>query len=118
MIVSVVISVKSIDEVRHHIAKHIYCRNPESLNPSVLAYLDEACAHHADHEIGGMGNVPFHQPHLFDPTSDDEVVLIEFPSSALLGWQWGQGYTALLTISKRDLAAHRFDRVTVDITNA
>lgn len=52
----------------------------------------------------------------YGPSSPNEV-LLELPTSDLLGWIWGDAYSVVLIIARNDLANGKFDNIIVDITN-
>jgi hypothetical protein len=45
------------------------------------------------------------------------VDLLELPTSNLMGWMFGDVDTLVLTMSKKDLAAGRFDAVRTQVSN-
>ena len=64
-----------------------------------------------------MSNPPLgfiYRPH--GQSTPNEVIL-ELQTSDLIGWIWGDIYSVVLTIARKDLAKGRYDNIMVDITN-
>lgn len=105
--------------LRQHesMARYTYIETPDRLSPAAVARFETRWQFDALHEQGGMSHPPagfLYTP--FGPASPNEV-LLELPTSELIGWMWGDMYTVVLTIPRDDLAAGCFDNITVDITN-
>lgn len=96
-------------------ARHAYSRSPEALPPAMRSYFEAIWQDQAAHEMAGMGHVPFEYVHQFD--LDSEVTLLELPTGNLMGWMFGDVDNLVLTISKKDLAAGKFDAVSVQVSN-
>ena len=96
-------------------ARHAYSKSPEALPPAMRSYFEAIWKDQAAHEMAGMGHVPFEYVHRFD--LDKDVTLLELPTSNLMGWMFGDVDDLVLTISKKDLAAGRFDMVTTQVSN-
>ena len=96
-------------------ARHAYSKSPEALPPAMRSYFESIWKDEAAHEMAGMGHVPFSYVHQFD--LDKDVTLLELPTSKLMGWMFGDVDNLVLTISKKDLAAGRFDMVTTQVSN-
>lgn len=98
-------------------AKYAYIEAPSKLTPEAKARFEKLWAFDAVHEAGGMS----HPPHgfIYTPhgTSTPNEVLLELPTSDLIGWIWGDMYSVVLTIARDDLANGRYHNITVDITN-
>lgn len=103
------------ESLRFDWAKHAYCRAPESLPPVVRAHFERQWAEIAAHEMAGMGHVPFQYVHEFDEEHD--VTLLELPTSGLMSWMFGDVDNLVLTMTKADLAAGRFDALKVQVSN-
>lgn len=98
-------------------AKYAYIDAPEKLSPEAKSVFEARWAFDAVHERGGMSHPPhgfIYTPH--GPSTPNEV-LLELPTSDLIGWIWGDLYSVVLTIARDDLANDKFDNITVDITN-
>lgn len=98
-------------------AKYAYIDAPEKLSPEAKSVFEARWAFDAVHERGGMSHPPhgfIYTPH--GPSTPNEV-LLELPTSDLIGWIWGDMYSVVLTIARDDLANNKFDNITVDITN-
>ncbi len=105
--------------LRQHLqkAKEVYLEAPEQLPHEVRARIEKIIAYEASYECGGMSHPPkgfIYTSH--GPASPNEV-LLELPTSDLIGWIWGDMYSLVLTIARDDLAKGRFDDIIVDITN-
>jgi hypothetical protein len=59
--------------------------------------------------------VPFQYVHEFDP--EDEVTLLELPTSSLMSWMFGDVDNLVLTMQRADLAAGDFTKVRVQFSN-
>lgn len=98
-------------------AKYTYLESPEKLTPEAKKRFETIWAFDAIHERGGMSHPPkgfIYTAH--GPESPNEV-LLELPTSDLLGWIWGDMYSVVLTVARNDLANGTLDNVSVDITN-
>ncbi|CTQ52945.1 hypothetical protein LP7551_01465 [Roseibium album] len=98
-------------------AKYAYLDDPEKLSEEAKARFEIIWAFDAIHERGGMSHPPkghIYTPH--GPSSPNEV-LLELPTSDLLGWIWGDMYSVIFTIARDDLAKGKLDNIIVDITN-
>lgn len=98
-------------------AKDTYLENPETFAEPARERFEALWAFDALHERGGMSHPPkgfIYRPH--GPNSPNEV-LLELPTSNLIGWIFGDMYSLVLTIAREDLAAGNLDNVMVDITN-
>ncbi|MDF0598441.1 DUF1963 domain-containing protein [Psychromarinibacter halotolerans] len=98
-------------------AKYAYVDTPEKLTPVAKAWFESRWAFDAVYERGGMSHPPhgfIYTPH--GPSTPNEV-LLELPTSDLIGWIWGDMYSVVLTISRDDLANGKYENITVDITN-
>ncbi|WP_377864989.1 DUF1963 domain-containing protein [Aminobacter aganoensis] len=96
-------------------ARHAYSRSPDALPPAMRGYFEAIWKDEAVHEMAGMGHIPFLYVRQFD--LDKDVTLLELPTSNLMGWMFGDVETLVLTISKKDLAAGRFDAVRTQVSN-
>ena len=97
-------------------AKRAYVQNPEVLSAEVKARCEQLWAYDAIHERAAMS----HPPHGFiytpyGPTSPNEV-LLELPSSDLIGWIWGDLYSIVLTIPREDLARGKYGIIFMSIS--
>jgi hypothetical protein len=98
-------------------AKHAYLKSPEKLNPDATSRFEKIWAFNAAHERGGISHPPkgfIYTPH--GPSSPNEV-LLELPTSDLIGWIWGDMYSVVLTMARNDLASGKFNNILVDISN-
>lgn len=101
--------------VHFDLAKHRYCAAPVALPEAARAFYEPHWQSIAAGEMAGMGHVPFHYVHDFDPA--DDVTLIELPSSGLMSWMFGDVDNLVLTMRRDDLAAGRFDAIKVQVSN-
>ena len=103
------------EALRTTAAQYAYGRSPASLPRPVRAHFEALWRDLAAHEMAGMGHVPFGYVHEFD--AKDDVTLLELPSSQLTNWMFGDVDNLVITIKRADLAAGRFDAVTVQVSN-
>ncbi|MGH0255225.1 hypothetical protein NKY39_06495 [Sinorhizobium meliloti] len=96
-------------------ARHAYSKSPEALPPAMRGYFEANWKDQAAHEMAGMGHIPFRYVHQFD--LDKDVTLLELPTSNLMGWMFGDVDDLVLTMSRKDLTAGRFDAVRVQVSN-
>ncbi len=98
-------------------AIHAYTRQADALPPALRARVETNGRFDALREQAGMGHAP--SRHLYTPYGPDTAneVLLELPSSDLMGWAWGDLYSIALFIDRGDLARGDFDRVTCEISN-
>jgi len=78
------------------------------------AYFERIWSEQAAHERSGMGHAPFHMVFGFD--GDRQAVLIEFVSSELLNWRFGEGASLAVTIDKAALAKGDFSALASLVT--
>lgn len=98
-------------------AKYAYIEAPSKLTPEAKERFEKLWEFDAAYEKGGMSNPSLgfvYTPH--GPSTPNEV-LLELPTSDLIGWIWGDMYSVVLTIARDDLANGRFDSIMIDITN-
>ena len=96
---------------------HSYLRDPSSLPVAQKTRLEAILAFEAAYEHGAMGHAPtghLHTP--YGPGTPTEV-LLELPTSDLIGWCWGDMYKVAFFINRDRLEMGRFDGVTAEITN-
>ena len=82
-----------------------------------LQRLEEIWSVEAQYGMGVMGHAPLgfvYTP--YGPGTPNEV-LLELPTSDLMGWIWGDVYSVVLFVNRDDLDAGNFDNVEADITN-
>ena len=101
--------------LRNDRARHAYSKSPDALPPPIRSHFEAIWQDEAAHEMAGMGHLPFRYVHRFD--LDRDVTLLELPTSNLMGWMFGDVDTLVLTMSKKDLAAGRFDAVITQVSN-
>ena len=98
-------------------AKYTYLEAQKKLTAEARARFETIWAFDAVHERGGMSHPPkgfvYTPP---GPLSPNEV-LLELPTSDLIGWIWGDMYSVVLTVARDDLANGKLDNILVDITN-
>jgi len=94
-----------------------YLDDPASLSPEARDRFETMWSFEALHDRGGMSHPPkgfIYTP--YGPSSPNEI-LLELPTSDLLGWIWGDMYSIVLAIPRDDLAKGDFGSVIADITN-
>lgn len=96
-------------------AKHAYAANPAALSDAARALFEPYARDLAAREMGSIGHVPFRYVHEYDEES--HATLLELPSSGLMSWMFGDVDHLVLTLRKADLAAGRFDRPLVQVSN-
>lgn len=102
-------------ERRLELAKHAYCRDPAALPEPARSFCEGIWREIARGEMAVMGQVPGGEVDHFDPRTD--VALVEFRSTDLIGWNFGDVSNLLLGIRRDDLAAGRFDSVRAETPN-
>lgn len=107
--------VYDFERLRFDHARHVYADRPDQLPEPVRAHYEARWSTMARHEMAGTGHVPFRFVHRFDER--EEVMLLELPTSDLLGWMWGDVDDLVLTMRKADRAAGAWDRVTMQVSN-
>jgi Domain of unknown function (DUF1963) len=98
-------------------ARYAYTRNPETVPAELRRRMETIWQFDALHERGAMGHAPLghvYTPH--GPATKNEV-LLELPTSNMVGWIWGDTYSIVLFIDRKALARGDFSSVTFDITN-
>jgi hypothetical protein len=103
------------EERRLELAKQVYCGDPAALPEPARSYCEAIWKSVALGEMAVMGQMPAGNLDQFDPRS--EVALVEFRSTDLIGWNFGDVSNLLLGIRRDDLTAGRFDRVTAETPN-
>jgi hypothetical protein len=98
-------------------AMYAYLEHADALPDPLRARLERKWAFEALHERAILGRPPegsIDTPH--GPDTPNEV-LLELPSSSLVGWSWGDGYSLVVLIARDDLKRGDFSRLLFDITN-
>ncbi len=98
-------------------AKYAYLETPEKLTAKTRVRFETIWAFDALHERGGMSHPPkgfIYTPH---GSSSPNEILLELPTSSLIGWMWGDMNSIVLTVPRDDLANGKLDNILVDITN-
>ena len=95
----------------------VFVKDQSKLPEAQRDRMAQICEFRAAYESGGMS----HAPHGFiytehGPNSANEV-LLELPSSQLVGWRWGDAQALVFLINREALQRGSFDEVRVDITN-
>lgn len=97
----------------------VYARTstPEDLHPELRRRMETIWQFEALHERGAMGHAPL--GHLYTPhgPATRNAVLLELPTSSMVGWAWGDMYSLVLFIAHEDLSRGDFSKVIFDITN-
>ena len=96
-------------------AKHAYAANPDSLSDAARSVLEPWLRDLAAREMPGIGHIPLRYVHDFD--EETHATLLELPSSGLMSWIFGDVDHLVLTLRKADLAAGRWDRPLVQVSN-
>lgn len=98
-------------------ARYVYLEAPQKLSTEALSLFEEVWQAAASQEFGGMSHPP--KGFIYTPygSNSPNEILLEIPTSYLIGWIWGDTYSIVLTIARDDLARANFDNVTADITN-
>ena len=94
-------------------AKHVYAEDPHSLPDEFLADCEDLWKEQAADGVAGMGHVPWAMPREFD--EDQDITLLELPSSELMNWRFGGGKNLVLTMKASQLASSRFGSVDVNV---
>jgi len=95
--------------------KMVYTSNASGLLEPVKRHFEDIARVDARREMPSMGHVPTRFIHEFD--SKNEITLVEFPSSQLMNWRFGDVDNLVVTMATKDLDAGRYDRVKAQITN-
>lgn len=96
-------------------AKHAYAAEPETLSDAARAVFEPYAAELATREMPSIGHIPFRYVHDYDEES--HATLLELPTSGLMSWIFGDVDHLVLTMRKADLAAGRWDRPIVQVSN-
>lgn len=98
-------------------AVYTYTRNPQALPAEVRERMETIWRFEALHERGAMGHAPI--GHVYTPhgPATPNAVLLELPTSDMVGWAWGDMYSIVLFINRDELAHGNFDNVMFEITN-
>ena len=104
-------------EALYEHAKAAYAADPAALPPQQRAFFERVWAEDAACSVVTMGAVPRGFAATACGPDAEHALLMEFTTSQLLNWIWGDMYNLVLAVPRQDLAAHRFDRLTAEITN-
>lgn len=94
-----------------------FVQGPDSLPAHHRDRIEQICEFRAAHGSGGMSHAPrgfIYTPHGRDSSNE---VLLELPSSGLIGWVWGGFSSLVLLIDREALKRGDFSTVKADITN-
>jgi hypothetical protein len=101
--------VDDYESLREDWAKHAWCAGADALPDAQRGYFEARWRELAAHEMSGMGHAPFRDIRGFD--RERQSVLIEFVSSELLKWRFGDGGSLAATIDNAALAQGDFTRL-------
>lgn len=114
-----------LDHLKQY-ALALYDPNPTALSPAHRSRFEGIWAFEAKYETGAMGHAPLGQFGVpygsgvieipYGPGTEYEV-LLELPSSDLVGWTWGGEYHIVFLIKHDDLARGDFSKVISRVTN-
>lgn len=96
-------------------AKHAYAANPDALSDAARTLLEPWLRGLAAREMPSIGHIPFRYVHEYD--EETHATLLELPTSGLMSWIFGDMDHLVLTLRKADLAAGRWDRPLVQVSN-
>ncbi|MGH6651837.1 MAG: DUF1963 domain-containing protein [Sphingopyxis sp.] len=96
-------------------AKHAYAADPDILSDAARTVLEPWLRDLAAREMPSIGHIPFRYVHDYD--DETHVTLLELPTSGLMSWMFGDVDHLVLTLRKADLAAGRWDRPLVQVSN-
>lgn len=96
-------------------AKHAYAANPDTLSDAARTVFEPWARDLAAREMPSIGHIPFRYVHDYD--DETHATLLELPSSGLMSWIFGDVDHLVLTLRKADLAAGRWDRPLVQVSN-
>jgi hypothetical protein len=98
-------------------AVYAYTADPDSLPPELRLRMEKLWHLEKEYERGAMGHAPI--GHVYTPhgSTTPNTVLLELPTSDMLGWIWGDMYHVVFFISRDDLSRGNFANVTCEITN-
>jgi hypothetical protein len=96
-------------------AKHAYAANPGALSDAARAVLEPWFRDLAGREMPSIGHIPFRYVHEFEEKT--HATLLELPTSGLMSWTFGDVDHLVVTLRKADLAAGRWDRPMVQVSN-
>jgi len=96
-------------------AKHAYAANPDALSDAARSVLEPWLQGLAAREMPSMGHIPLRYVHEYD--EELHATLLELPTSGLMSWIFGDMDHLVLTLRKADLAAGRWDRPLVQVSN-
>lgn len=98
---------------RHCLALH--ATGEADIPHRIWEEMDPAFAWKTTHEFGLSGNYVLGYVHAFEP--DEDIVLLQLPTSDLMRWQWGDVHSVAITIKRGALAMGDFSDVRVQVTN-
>lgn len=96
-------------------AKKLYSGSLKPLSPPMLNFLINEVQHFGPTEYGLSGHHAIDALPAFN--KDEEIGLLQLPSSSLMGWQWGDVHDVAFSISKSDLESHIFENIKLVVTN-
>ena len=106
--------------------RYAYSSDPDSLPKKVRERFETEFEFQAAYEFGAMSHVPDRDFGLaYDPSSGDHIplldepneVLLELPTSDLVGWMFGDMYSLVYLISRDNLRDGNFNSVFTSVTN-
>lgn len=107
-------------------ARYAFVDDPDGLPAKLKERLVKEFKFLAAYEFGAMSHVPDRDVGMsYDPMSGDEVplldgsneVLLELPTSELVGWMFGDMESLVFLMSRDDLIAENFNAVFTTVTN-
>jgi hypothetical protein len=103
------------DLYRHGLSA--YVADPSALHPALRERMESFWRLDAITERGAMGHAP--EGHIYTPNGpkSPNEILLELPSSWLVGWLWGGFYSIVLIIKRDALERGDFSKIMFDISN-
>jgi hypothetical protein len=105
------------ESLRYRLTAFAYGHDSAGLPAAVRSHFEARWANDRRYEVAGMGGLPAGWSYDVLENLGDRVMLLELPTSRMIGWQWGDVHRLVIHLSVKDLKRGRFGEARAEISN-
>jgi hypothetical protein len=105
------------ESLRYRLTAFAYGHDSAGLPAAVKSHFEARWANDRNYEVAGMGGLPVGWSYDVLENVGDRVMLLELPTSRMIGWQWGDVNRLVIHLSVKDLEKGRFGNARAEISN-
>ncbi len=105
------------ESLRYRLTAFAYGHDFAALPAAVKSHFEARWANDRNYEVAGMGGLPAGWSYDVLENAGDRVMLLELPTSQMIGWQWGDVNRLVIHLSVKDLEKGRFGNARAEISN-